>query len=59
MRQTDTTIAGTQQLVAQSPDDPILMQKLQTLLETQNEMEAAVHYNRLRLAQADRRTQAP
>lgn len=59
MRRTDTTIAGTQQLLVNQPDNPLLMQKLQNLLETQNDLEASIHYTRLRLQQADRAAASP
>ncbi|MCF7761948.1 MAG: extracellular solute-binding protein [Cephaloticoccus sp.] len=58
LRRTDTTIGATQQMRVTHPADPLLGQKLDTMLETQNELEAALYYTRLRLAQAARLTPA-
>jgi raffinose/stachyose/melibiose transport system substrate-binding protein len=52
----EAAIAAGQRLLADHPDDDILSRKYQSQLETQNEMEATVHYTRLRLKQAERQT---
>jgi raffinose/stachyose/melibiose transport system substrate-binding protein len=52
----EAAIAAGQHLLTDHPDDEILARKFQSQLETQNEMEATVHYTRLRLKQAARRT---